>query len=98
MNSATRSFFKHLFYGTSLGAAARRMSHTKVAPEGLKPQECEWNLGRTKPPILYIPKKDGIQEAIDSSANMRKLTLHHKVELHIPVWSKGTPEQLLVYI
>ena len=29
---------------------------------------------------------------------MLKLTVPHKVELHVPVWSKGTPEQFLVHI
>jgi hypothetical protein len=77
--------FKALFYRTSLGAALRRASHVKVAPEGLKPQECERNAGRSKPPIPYIPEKDVIQEAIDSSANTLKLTLPHKVELCIEV-------------
>jgi hypothetical protein len=74
------------------------MSHAKVAPEGLKPQECERNAGRSKPPIPYIREKDVIQEAVDSSANTLKLTLPHKVELHVPVWSKGTPEQFLVHV
>jgi hypothetical protein len=77
-------FFKALFYGTSLSAAARRMSHPKVAPEGLKPQECERNTGRSKPPISYITKKDVIKEAVDFSANILKLTLPHKVELPVP--------------
>ena len=30
--------------------------------------------------------------------NSHKLTLPHKVELHVPVWSKGTPEQFLVHV
>ena len=90
--------FKALFHGTSVGAAARRMSHVKVAPEGLKPQECERNMVRSKPPIPYNPQKDVIQETIDSSANTLKLTLPHKVELRVPVWSKGTPEQFLVHV
>jgi len=75
-----------------------RMSHAKVAPEGLKPQECERNAGRSRTLILYIPEKDVIQEAVDSSTNKLKLTLPHKVELHILVWSKGTPEQFLVQV
>ena len=74
------------------------MSHMKVAPDELKPQECERNAGRSKPPIPYIPEKDVIQEAVDPSANMLKLTLPHKVELHVPVRLKGTPEQFLVNI
>jgi len=72
------------------------MSHAKVAPEGLKPPECVRNAGRSKPPITYIPKKDVIQEAVDSGANMLKLTFPHKVELR--VWSKGIPEQFLVHV
>ena len=74
------------------------MSHAKVAPEGLKPQECERNAGRSKPPILYIPEKDVLQETVNSSTNTLKLTLPHKVELCVPVWSKGTPEQFLVHV
>ena len=73
------------------------MSHTKVAPEGLKPQECERNTGRSEPPILYIPEKDVILEAVDFSANTLEFTLPHKVELHVLVWSIGTPEQFLVH-
>jgi hypothetical protein len=73
------------------------MSHAKVALEGLKPQECERKTGRRKPPIPYITKKDVSQEAVDSSTNMLKLTLPHKVELRIPAWSKGIPEQFLVH-
>ena len=62
------------------------MSHAKVAPEGQKPQECERNMGRSKPPNPYIPEKDVIQEAVDSRANMMKVTLPFKVELR--VWPK----------
>ncbi len=29
---------------------------------------------------------------------MLKLTLPYKVELRVPVWSKGTPEQFLVHV
>ncbi len=93
-----REFFKALFLGTHLGDTAARMSHAKVAPEGLKPQECKRNVGRSKPLIPYIPKKDIIQEALDFSTYTLKLLLCHKVELHVPVWSKGTPEQSLVHV
>ena len=86
------------FISTSLGAAAARISHAKVAPEGLKPQECKRNAGRSKHPIPYIPEKDDLQDAVESSANTLKLTLPHKVELCVPVWSKGTPEQFLVHV
>ena len=54
--------------------------------------------GGYKPPIPYIPEKDAIQEAVDSSASMLKLILPHKVELRVPIWSKGTSEQFLVHV
>ncbi len=95
IDRAPKSFYKSLFLGTRLGSLATRMSHAKVAPEGLKHQECKTNAGRSKPPIPYIPEKDDLQEAVDSSANTLKLLLPLKVELRVPVWSKGTPEQFL---
>ena len=70
----------------------------KTTPDRLEPQECKRNVRGSKPPILYIPDKDVIQEAVDSSANTRKLTLPHKVELCVKVWLKGTPKQFLVHI
>ena len=69
INRTPKSFFKALFLGTHLENISTRMSHAKVAPEGLKPQECERNAGRSRPPIPYIPEKDVIQEATDSSTN-----------------------------
>ena len=89
---------KVLFVGTCLSDAATRMSHLRVAPEGLKPQECKRSAGRSRPPIPYIPEKDVIQEVVDSSTNTLKLMLPHKVELRVPVWSKGTPKQFLIHV
>ena len=51
------------------------MSHAKAAPEGLRPEECKRNAGRIKPSIPYIPEKDILQEVVESSVNMLKLTL-----------------------
>ena len=78
------------FIGTRLKVALATMSHTKVTPAGLKPQECEGNFGRSRPSLLYIPKKDVIQEARDSSANMLKLKLPDKVELCIWFGQRGS--------
>ena len=86
IDHAPKSFFKSLFLGTCLGSLSIRMSHAEVAPERLKPQECKRNDGRSKPFIPYIPEKDDLQEAVDSSANTMKLLLPHKVELLVPVW------------
>jgi hypothetical protein len=92
------SFFKALFIGTCLGAALKRMSHSMAVPDGLKPQECEWDAGWSRLSVCYIPEMDMIQEVMDSTANTLKLTLPQKVELCITVWSKGSPDQFLVHI
>ena len=55
-------------------------------------------MARSKTSIPYTPEKDVIKEAIDSSSNTLKILLPHKVELCIPVWPKGTPEQFLIHV
>ena len=35
---------------------------------------------------------------VHSSATTLKLLLPHRVELRVPVWSKGTPKQFLVHV
>eukprot|EP00804_Cyclotella_cryptica_P027692 CCRYP_010292-RA/>CCRYP_010292-RA protein AED:0.22 eAED:0.57 QI:0/0/0/1/1/1/2/0/395 len=95
--SAPKSFFKALFVGTPLGRALDNLKMSKAVPDGLKPQECERGSGRVKPPIPYIPEKDDLQEAVESTATI-KLTLPTKVELRVSVWSRGTPEKFLVHV
>ena len=92
-----KSSFKALFVGTPLGKALEYLKMSKAVPEGLKPQECERGSGRVKPPIPYIPEKDDLSEAGESSATI-KLMLPTKVELRVPVWSRGTPEKFLMHV
>eukprot|EP00804_Cyclotella_cryptica_P013425 CCRYP_005163-RA/>CCRYP_005163-RA protein AED:0.25 eAED:0.61 QI:0/0/0/1/1/1/2/0/411 len=70
---------------------------SKAVPDGLKPQECECGSDWVKPPIPYIPEKDGLQEAVESTA-LVKLTLPTNVELRVSVWSCSTPEEILVHV
>ena len=70
---------------------------SKAVPEGLKPQECERGSGRVRPPIPYIPEKDDLNDAGESSATI-KLTLPTKVDLWVPVWSRGTQEKFLMHV
>ena len=70
---------------------------SKVVPEGLKPQECERGSGRVRPPIPYIPEKDDLNEAGESSTTIN-LTLPTKVELRVFVWSCSTPEKFLMHV
>ncbi len=92
-----KSSFKSLFVWTPLGKALENLKMSKAVQEGLKPQECEHGSGWVKPPIPYIPEKDDLNETGESSATI-KLTLPTKVELRVPVWSRGTPEKFLVHV
>jgi len=87
----TQELLQSSFISTHLGTALGRLNHSKAIPDGLKPQECEQNAGQSKPHIPCIPVKDVIQEALDTTTNTLKLTLPHKVELRVPVWSQATP-------
>jgi hypothetical protein len=67
---------------------------SKAVLDGLKPQECKQGSSRVKPPILYIPEKDELQEAVENTAST-KLTLPTKVEL---LQSFGTLEKFIMHI
>ena len=59
----------------SCGIALLKMSSKKVAPTGLKHQECEHGRGREKAPIWYVPDWDLVQEALDLKPESLKCTL-----------------------
>ena len=86
-----------MFVWTPLGKALENLKMSKAVQEGLKPQECERGSGRVRPPIPYIPEKDDLNEAGESSTTI-KLPLSTKVELRVSVWSRGTPEKFLVHV
>ena len=67
---------------------------SKAVPDRLKPQECKKGSGQEKLPIPNIPKKDELQDAVDTTAST-KLTLLIKVELQVSAWSHGTPEKFI---
>ena len=93
-----RSSYKTLFLGTSLGAALSRMSADKIAPVGLKNQECERGRGGEKAPIRYVPDRDPVQEALDLKPETLKCTLANGSETRVTVWSgHGTNEQFVLH-
>ncbi len=79
---APKNSFEALFVGTPLGKTLENPKMSKAVPEGLKPQECERGSGLVRPPIPYIPEKDDLNEAGESSTTI-KLTLPTKVELRV---------------
>ena len=82
-----KSFFKALFVETPLSRALRNIKMSKAVADGLKSQECERGSSPVKPPIPYIPEKDKLQEAVESTA-LIKFTLPTTVEFQVSVWSR----------
>ena len=72
---AFQSSYKALFQGTSLGTALSRISSEKVAPAGLKHQDCECGRGGEKAPIWHVPERDPIHEALDLKREYLKCSL-----------------------
>eukprot|EP00804_Cyclotella_cryptica_P011488 CCRYP_017057-RA/>CCRYP_017057-RA protein AED:0.40 eAED:0.43 QI:0/0/0/0.66/0.5/0.33/3/0/329 len=93
-----RSSYKTLFLGTSLGAALSSMSAEKMAPIGLKNQECGAE-EVAKAPIRYVPDRDPVQEALDLKPETLKCTLANGSETQVTVWSgHGTNEQFVLHV
>eukprot|EP00804_Cyclotella_cryptica_P006309 CCRYP_010148-RA/>CCRYP_010148-RA protein AED:0.43 eAED:1.00 QI:0/0/0/1/1/1/2/0/386 len=75
------------------------MSAEKMAPIGLKNQECERGRGGEKAPIRYVPDRDPVQEALDIKPETLKCTLANWSETRVMVWSgHGTKEQFVLHV
>eukprot|EP00804_Cyclotella_cryptica_P014239 CCRYP_005657-RA/>CCRYP_005657-RA protein AED:0.43 eAED:0.43 QI:0/-1/0/1/-1/1/1/0/74 len=71
------------------------MSAEKMAPIGLKNQECERGRGGEKAPIRYVPDRDPVQEALDLKPETLKCTLANGSETRVTVWSDTVPTSSL---
>ena len=75
------------------------MASEKLAPIGLKHQECERGRGGEKAPIRYVPDRDPVQEALDLKPESLKCTLADGSETRVTVWSgHGTNEQFVLHV
>eukprot|EP00804_Cyclotella_cryptica_P019135 CCRYP_020878-RA/>CCRYP_020878-RA protein AED:0.08 eAED:0.80 QI:0/0/0/1/1/1/3/0/430 len=75
------------------------MSAEKMAPIGLKNQECERGRGGEKALIHYVPDRDPVQEALDLKPETLKCTLANGSETRVTVWSgHGTNEQFVLHV
>ena len=75
------------------------MASEKLAPIGLKHQECERGRGGEKAPIRYVPDRDPVQEALYLKPESLKCTLADGSETRVTVWSgHGTNEQFVLHV
>ncbi len=61
VTQAPRSRFKHLILTKPLLLQGlRKMSMSKMVPDGLKPRECKHVKLGEPPPVPYVPEKDEV--------------------------------------
>jgi hypothetical protein len=76
------------------------MSLAKFVPKGLNPRECKQTNLHKPPPVLYIPKKDKVQEEVSKLQNLQiKTSLEKDTTLNFLVWHEnGTREAFLMHV
>ncbi len=76
------------------------MSLSKSVPEGLNPRECKRTKLRKPLPVLYIPKKDKVQEDVAKLCQLQiKTSLEKDTTLNFAVWQEnGTREAFLMHV
>jgi hypothetical protein len=72
----------------------------KAVPEGIKDRECKRFALRERPPVLYVPEKDPVQETVSllKSDRSLKTTIGADAELRLPIWHYGTCEAFLMHV
>jgi hypothetical protein len=76
------------------------MSLAKAVPDGLRDRECKRTiLRKQQPPVLYVPKKDPVQEMVSALKDQHlKTTIGEDATLHLSIWHNGTKEALLMHV
>ncbi len=75
------------------------MSLAKAAPDGLKDCECVKMALRERPPIPYVPEKDGVQETVSVyKDNHLKTLINEGTKLRVPIWHSGMCKAFLIQV
>ncbi len=95
------SLFKKLVISTpQLVHALRTILLAKAVPNGIKDRECKRFALRERPPVLYMPDKDPVQEMVSLLKNNQSLktTIGADAELCLPIWHCGMREAFLMHV
>ncbi len=76
------------------------MSLAKAVPDGLKDYECERTTLRKCPPVLYVPKKDIVQETVSTLKNNQSLKtqIGEGTELPLSIWHSVMRKSILMHM
>jgi hypothetical protein len=72
----------------------------KVVPEGIKDREFKRFTLQERPPVLYVPEKDHVQETVSilKSDQSLKMTIGADEELSLPIWHCRTCKVFLMHV
>ncbi len=76
------------------------MSLAKAVPNSIKDKECKRFALQERPPLLYMPEKDPVQQTVSAlkSDQSLKTTIKEDAELCIPIWHTGMREAFLMHV
>ncbi len=75
------------------------MSLVKSVLDGLKNQECKKVRRREPPPVLYMPEKDEVQEALFTMKGLQlKTSISEDKTLNFSVWNSSTKEAMPMHV
>jgi hypothetical protein len=76
------------------------MSIAKAVPKGIKDRECERFALQERPPVLYVPEKDPVQETVSLLKNDQSLktTIRVDAKLPLPILHCGTRKAFLMHV
>jgi hypothetical protein len=96
----SKSFFKELFFGTTIGYRLKKMTERNGVVKGLRDQECERGNVAKRPLIPYVPVTDEVQDAlnINHKERLQKIKLPNGTEFNATIWYTGTPEEFLNHV
>ena len=96
----SKSFFKELFFGTTIGYRLKKMTERNGVVKGLRDQECERGNVAKRPLIPYVPVTDEVQDAlnINHKERLQKIKLPNGTEFNATIWYTGTPEEFANHV
>ncbi len=76
------------------------MSLAKAVPKGIKDRDCKRFVLRERPPVLYMPEKDPVEETVSllKSDQSLKTTIGVDAELRLLIWHCGTRKAFLMHV
>jgi hypothetical protein len=75
------------------------MSLANAVPDGLRKHECKRTALPECPPVLHVPEKNEVQDAVSLMKGLQlKTSIGEDTTLHFSVWNNGTKEAMFMHV